>query len=155
MKKTDKTMPATSGSRRGPCVALGANWLLAAGCTSSPPSSLSPDAAGDLDAQVDSATADARPSADATTDIADAAPMFACTLEELQPIGQCAQDNCSGTIGLDAGLDTTAIITCITTSCWQQLLAVSPSCRNCLTNAVSGGSLQDILGQCSSISLGG
>ncbi len=155
MKTTYTTMPATSGATLGARAALCAIWLLAAGCTSSPPSSLGPDATTSLDAQVDSATADARPSVDAFVDIQDAAPAFACTLEELQPIGQCAQDNCMGTIGGDAGLDTTALMTCIATSCWQELLAVSPSCRNCLTNAVSGSSLQDILSQCSSISLGG
>jgi len=148
------TTTATARRTIGACVAVCATWLLAYGCGSAPPSSLGPDAAAVPDAHTDASAADASPLVDAAAGDQDTGISFACTLEELQPIGECAQANCTDTINLDAGIDPTALVTCITTNCWMQLLAVSPGCRECLTTAV-GGNLNDILAQCSSFSLGG
>lgn len=123
-----------------------------------------PDVVGDFaDAQatVDAATAtiDAAVPTDAPSAAVDASPQaidaaiaLACTLEEITPIAQCAYENCLGGIGLDAGVDTTQIATCIATNCFAELLSLSPGCLQCITSGV-GGDLTSLLGQCTGLAL--
>jgi hypothetical protein len=99
---------------------------------------------------------DARPSADGSSTDAppagDGGLSFACSLEELTPIAECARDNCvmlpDGGVGPDASLpDPGELAGCILTSCGTLLIGVSPECRNCLIAGV-GMNLEEIAMAC-------
>ncbi len=115
--------------------------------------------AGGMDASVDAGT---------TTDAGlDGGPLFACTLEELTPIFECAQMACvmlpDASIGLpdggleagvpEAGLpdasrpDPGELATCILTNCGLLVFGVSGGCRGCLLAGV-GMDLETIAMSC-------
>lgn len=75
---------------------------------------------------------------DATPLPPDAIITVACTLEEIQPLGECAIDNCS--------TDLTA--TCFATNCFAELFGLSPSCRDCLITGVASGDLATTVAAC-------
>lgn len=118
--------------------------------------------AGEMDAGgVDAgATSDAGSDAGDSTDAGDVTdtgvdggPLFACTLEELTPIFECAQMACvmlpDASIGLpdggvpEAGLpdasvpDPAELASCILTNCGLLIFGVSGDCRGCLLAGVS------------------
>lgn len=95
----------------------------------------------------DSSAPDSAPPVDSATPPADA-PLIACTLEEIQPIVECASDACvmlpdAGLPGGDASLpdaslpDPGELATCIVTNCGVLVFGVSPECRGCLLAGVS------------------
>ncbi len=132
-----------------------------------------PDASPDTsapDAAADSAIADAE--ADTMTSMDSSSPMdssmiFACTLDELSPIFECARSSCvslpdaslpdvslSGDASLpdaslpDASLpDPGELATCILVNCGTLVFGVSSECRGCLLAGV-GMNLDEIRMMC-------
>jgi hypothetical protein len=82
---------------------------------------------------------------------------FACSVDELRPIVECAAAACvslpDASLSLEAGLpdaslpDPGELATCILTSCGTLLLGVSPDCRDCLIAGV-GMNLEEISMRC-------
>ncbi|MBS1123296.1 MAG: hypothetical protein H6Q90_5524 [Deltaproteobacteria bacterium] len=66
---------------------------------------------------------------DATTDAStpDGSITLACTVDELAPIVTCALQNCLASAG-----NQTQLIACVTASCGQTLLQLSPTCLQCV-----------------------
>ena len=126
---------------------------------------VSTDGGGDAAITPDAATTpDAGPADAGSTDagmdggpVGDGGPSFACTLEELTPIAECAAAACvslpeggipEGGIAADASLpDPGELATCILTSCGTLLLGVSADCRTCLIAGV-GMDIDEITMRC-------
>ena len=62
-------------------------------------------------------------------------PELACTTDEILSIGQCALENCAEGGEFDIG----QILTCTITSCFLEILQLSPECRECLLGLSTGG----------------
>lgn len=130
--------------------ALSIATLLGSACGEEPGNIAVADAGADGDASAasDAGVPDAAAVPDAAP-VADAGFSVACTVEELQPIAECAAEACADLLDLDAGIDPTALATCLFTNCGAELLALSPSCGECLTSAASG-SLEELIATCTS-----
>lgn len=68
----------------------------------------------------------------------DAILSFACTLEEIQPILTCVQENCLDNLSAE----------CVTLNCGLLVLGLSPDCRDCVLTGVATGDLQETAAAC-------
>ena len=68
----------------------------------------------------------------------DAILSFACTIEEIQPIFTCVQENCLDNLNVE----------CVTINCGLLVLGLSPSCRDCVLTGIATGDLAETAGAC-------
>ncbi len=68
----------------------------------------------------------------------DAILSFACTLEEIQPIFACVQENCLDNLNAE----------CVALNCGLLVLGMSPSCRECVLTGIATGDLAETAGAC-------
>jgi hypothetical protein len=93
--------------------------------------------ASDVDAMVIEEPDAAPPPPDAAPPDAEPAPdaivSLACSLDEVQPLAECALENCQDVAG-----DTEQLLTCLAFRCAGEFITLSPQCLECALAAASG-----------------